>query len=64
MGLAITVRDGDSVSIGDDVIVQFIRHSQSNTFRLHIVAPNEKQIIRHKTVGLPTPAKKINTKHK
>lgn len=58
MGLAITVKDGDTVSIGDDIIVQFVKHSQTNTFRLHIKAPDEKKIIRHKTVGLPAKIKK------
>lgn len=64
MALTVTVRDGDCVSIGNDVLVQFIKSKQNNTFRLIIQAPIDKKISRHQTVGLPTPDKKIDSKSK
>jgi len=53
MALTVTVRDGDSVSIGDDILVQFVKNSKNGTFMLRIIAPEQKKIIRHKSVGKP-----------
>lgn len=58
MALTLTVRPGDTISIGDDILVQFVKNSGNNTFRLNIVAPDNKKIIRHKTVGLPDKIRK------